>query len=49
MMFKAKAEAEKKELQAQGMTAGEDFVDGKTLLISFRAQLRQKLTWRSPV
>jgi len=26
-MFKAKAEAEKKKLQAQGMKAGEDFVD----------------------
>lgn len=29
-MFKAKAEAEKTKLQAQGMTVGEDFVDGKT-------------------
>ncbi|WYZ45403.1 hypothetical protein EsH8_VIII_000719 [Colletotrichum jinshuiense] len=27
MLFKAKAEAEKKKLQAQGMKAGQDFVD----------------------
>ncbi|EXF81201.1 hypothetical protein CPAR01_16422 [Colletotrichum paranaense] len=27
MMFKAKAEAEKKKMQAQGMKAGQDFVD----------------------
>ncbi|KAJ5010551.1 hypothetical protein K4K57_007037 [Colletotrichum sp. SAR 10_99] len=27
MMFKAKAEAEKKKLQAQGQKAGQDFVD----------------------
>ncbi|KAJ0348733.1 hypothetical protein KNSL1_005321 [Colletotrichum chrysophilum] len=31
MMFKAKAEAEKKKLQAQGQKAGQDFVDGKSL------------------
>ncbi|KAI8297102.1 hypothetical protein K4K61_000279 [Colletotrichum sp. SAR11_59] len=30
MMFKAKAEAEKKKLQAQGQKAGQDFVDGKS-------------------
>ena len=29
MMFKAKAEAEKDNYQAQGLKAGEDFVDGK--------------------
>ncbi|KZL65353.1 hypothetical protein CI238_11207 [Colletotrichum incanum] len=29
MMFKAKAEAEKKKMQAQGMKAGQDFVDGQ--------------------
>lgn len=29
MVFKAKAEAEKKKLQAQGMKEGEDFVGGK--------------------
>lgn len=28
-MFKAKAEAEKKKMQAQGMKAGQDFVDGE--------------------
>ncbi|KAK2040282.1 hypothetical protein LZ31DRAFT_557975 [Colletotrichum somersetense] len=28
-MFKAKAEAEKKKMQAQGMKAGQDFVDGQ--------------------
>ncbi|KAK1974219.1 hypothetical protein LZ30DRAFT_787155 [Colletotrichum cereale] len=27
MLFKAKAEAEKKKMQAQGMKAGQDFVD----------------------
>jgi hypothetical protein len=31
MMFKAKAEAEKEKYQAQGLKAGEDFVDGKLL------------------
>lgn len=31
MFFKAKAEAEKKKLQAQGMKEGEDFVGGKSL------------------
>ena len=30
--FKAKAEAEAKELQAQGMKEGEDFLKGKYLL-----------------
>ena len=30
-MFKAKAMAEKKKMQAQGMKAGEDFVDCKLL------------------
>ncbi|WQF80126.1 hypothetical protein CDEST_05140 [Colletotrichum destructivum] len=29
MLFKAKAEAEKKKMQAQGMKAGQDFVDGQ--------------------
>ncbi|KAF2997273.1 hypothetical protein G7054_g13098 [Neopestalotiopsis clavispora] len=29
MMFKAKAEAEKEKYQAQGLKAGEDFVDGQ--------------------
>jgi len=28
-LFKAKAMAEKKKLQAQGLKAGDDFVDGK--------------------
>ena len=32
MLFKAKAEAEKKKLQAQGMKEGEDFVSGKSLI-----------------
>lgn len=31
MFFKAKAEAEKKKLQAQGMKEGEDFMDGELL------------------
>ncbi|KDN67896.1 hypothetical protein CSUB01_08103 [Colletotrichum sublineola] len=29
ILFKAKAEAEKKKMQAQGMKAGQDFVDGQ--------------------
>ncbi len=33
MVFKAKAEAEKKKLQAQGMKEGEDFVGGKSTRI----------------
>ena len=32
MFFKAKAEAEKKKLQAQGMKEGEDFMDGELFL-----------------
>jgi hypothetical protein len=30
MVFKAEAQAEKKKLQAQGLKAGEDFMDCKT-------------------
>lgn len=33
MVFKAKAEAEKEKLQAQGMKEGEDFVGGKFIRI----------------
>lgn len=33
MFFKAKAQAEKKKLQAQGMKEGQDFMDGKLNLI----------------
>ena len=33
MLFKARAQAEKKKLQAQGMKEGQDFMDGKSSFI----------------
>ncbi|GKT48527.1 uncharacterized protein ColSpa_08708 [Colletotrichum spaethianum] len=44
MVFKAKAEAEKKKRQAQGMKAGQDFVDGER---NHSPAFLPSLTWHS--